>query len=225
MIISLKLTRAENCAHFGVPAGTVIRLDLESEYLPACVASEVYENNSRTPIEAKKAQAIAARTYIAAHALNGTVIDDTANYQAFKYKPLESIPNSAKACRDTAGQVLVCDGKLITAWYSNSNGGRTKRSDEAWSSYKKWTVSKDDPWDVAGRQKWGEAKASHSVGMSQIGAAYAASIGHTYMDILMFYYVNSEVRSDYGRGEPAQNNGGNSMMKTNLTLVEHARKW
>lgn len=200
-------------------------LDLETEYLPVCIASEVYENNARTPPEAKKAQAVAARTYIAAHALQGTVIDDTANYQAFSYKPTGTIPNSVRACRDTAGQVLICDGKMITAWYSSSNGGRTKRSDEAWSAYKRWTVARDDPWDTGGRAKWGEVKASHSVGMSQIGAAYAASIGMAYTDILSFYYVNTDVCANCGQGKPVQNNGGDEMMKTNLTLVEHARKW
>ena len=153
------------------------------------------------------------------------MIDDTANYQAFKYKDAGIIPNSVQACRETAGQVLVCDGKLITAWYSNSNGGRTKRSDEAWSSYKRWTVAQNDPWDVAGRAKWGEVKASHSVGMSQIGAAYAASVGFTYRDILMFYYVNTEIRTNYGQGKPVEIiNGGDGNMKTNLTLVEHARQ-
>lgn len=189
------------------------------------MASEVYESNSRTPPEAKKAQAIAARTYIAAHAASGNVIDDTTKYQAFKYKPLSAIPGSREACLATAGQVLVCEGKLITAWYSNSNGGRTKRSDEAWSGYRPWTVAKDDPWDVAGRKKWGEVKASHSVGMSQIGAAYAASVGENYIDILRFYYIRTSIVADYGRGAVIWDAEGDKKMKTNLTLVAHAQKW
>lgn len=176
-------------------------------------------------MEAKKAQAVAARTFIAAHALAGNVIDDTANFQAFKWKTLAAIPNSLKACQQTTGQVLVCDGQLITAWYSNSNGGRTKRSDEAWSSYKRWTIAQDDPWDVGGRAKWGEVKASHRVGMSQIGAAYAASIGVNYLDILRFYYANTVVIDDLGRGKPLWEEGGQAEMKTNLTLVAHARQW
>ena len=169
--IRIKLTRQENLARFNVSKGTVVTLDLEREYLPVVVASEVYEKNDRTPMEAKKAQAVAARTYALAHARSGTVIDDTANYQAFKWRDLTMIPNSAQAVLDTAGQVLMCQGQLITAWYSNSNGGRTKRSDEAWGSYKPWTIAKDDPWDVAACAKWGECKASHGVGLSQMGAA------------------------------------------------------
>lgn len=218
MNIKLKLTRAENLAHYGVVSGVVITLDLESEYLPCCVSSEVYESNSRTPMEAKKAQAIAARTYIAAHARSGTTIDDTANYQAFRWKDLATVPNCVAACQATTGQVLCYGGELITAWYSNSNGGRTKRSDEAWSAYKPWTVSQEDPWDVAGRAKWGEVKASHGVGMSQIGAAYAAFVGVLCRDILRFYYPGTEIVGDYGRGDVM-------LDKTNLGLVAHARSW
>lgn len=198
MNVRIKLTRKENLNHYGVSSGHVLSLDLEAEYLPCCVSSEVYEGNSRTPMEAKKAQAIAARTYIAAHMLAGTVIDDTATYQAFRWKDPSTIPNCVQACRETAGQVLLYDGQLITAWYSNSNGGRTKRSDEAWSSYKPWTVAQNDPWDVGGRAKWGEVPASHSVGMSQIGAAYAASTGIGYKDILRFYYPGAVVAEQYG---------------------------
>lgn len=228
MDIKLKLTRKENLAHYGVSSGSVVTLDMEKEYLPICVSSEIYENNSRTPLEAKKAQAVAARTYIAAHALRGTIIDDTATYQAFAFKDLSTIPNSAQAVSETEGQVLLCDGSLITAWYSNSNGGRTKTSQEAWGGVTKWTVSKDDPWDTAGRAKWGEAKASHSVGMSQIGAAYAASAGETYRTILAFYYPNTVLANGYGETTNPEDGGEipmNDTNKTNTGLVTHARNF
>lgn len=198
MKIKIELTRQENLARFNAPRGAVVELDLEREYLPVVVSSEVYEDEKRTPMEAKKAQAVAARTYAIAHMKSGNVIDDTANYQAFKWKDPATIPNSMQAVLDTAGQVLMHSGQLITAWYSNSNGGRTKRSDEAWSSYKPWTVAQDDPWDVKARAKWGECKASHGVGMSQMGAAYAAWIGRSYTDILHFYYAGCDIVAGYG---------------------------
>ncbi len=229
MNIQLRLTRDVNLSHYGVPKGTVITLDLEAEYLPICVSSEIYESNSRTPPEAKKAQAVAARTYVAAHALNGTVIDDTTNYQAFAWKDLSTVPNCAQAVKATAGQVLLCSGKLITAWYSNSNGGRTKSSQERWGGATAWTVSKDDPWDTAGRAKWGQVSASHCVGMSQIGAAYAAFIGTGYAEILSFYYPNTVLAGDYGNGNTDEDKGDNTPMddqtKTNTGLAAHAQKW
>lgn len=219
--VNITLTRQENLARFHVPKGTVVTLDLELEYLPCVVASEVYESNSRTPMEAKKAQAVAARTYAIAHMKSGTILDDTANYQAVEWKEFASIPNSVQAVLDTAGQVLMCQGQLITAWYSNSNGGRTKRSDEAWSSYKPWTVAQDDPWDVSARVKWGECKASHGVGMSQMGAAYAASIGIPYTDILHFYYAGSDIVAGYGEsGIIRQKIGGEYMTAQQQKIVD-----
>lgn len=219
MNVSVRMARAVNCKHYGVAAGTPVMLDLESEYLPICVGSEIYESNARTPMEAKKAQAVAARTYIAAHARYGNAIDDTANYQAFKWKDLSTIPNSVAACRATSGQVLCYDGTLITAWYSNSNGGRTRRSDEAWSAYKPWTVSQADPWDAAGRVKWGEVKASHGVGMSQIGAAHAASVGVGYAEMLGFYYPGAALVGGYGKINEVMTMSN----KTNTGLVAWAQ--
>ena len=193
--IWIRLTRKENLAHFGAQKGDIVPLDLDGEYLPVCIASEVYESDSRTPMEAKKAQAIAARTYALIHANNGVAIDDTANYQAYKWIDPAVIPNSARASEITAGEVLFYGDSMITAWYSNSNGGRTRRSDEAWRVYKPWTAAQDDPWDVAARAKWGECKASHGVGMSQMGAAYAASTGAGYREILAFYYPGTRIHA------------------------------
>ncbi len=201
MIVRIKMTREANCAHYGVSKGSLVSIDLENEYLPICVANEIYENDSRTPMEAKKAQAIAARTYVLKHASEGTILDDTANAQAFKWKALSAIPNCAKAVKATEEEVLVHGGKLITAWYSNSNGGQTKTSREAWRANTPWTTTQDDPWDIAGREKWHVKGVSHSVGMSQTGAAYAASIGVNCYDILSFYYPNTFVVGKYGNGK------------------------
>ncbi len=200
MKILVKLTRGANCAHYGVPKGATVSLDLEREYLPLCVSSEVYEHDARTPPEAKKAQAVAARTFALRHMRQGTVPDDTTENQAFVWKPLGTVPNCARAVRDTAEQVLMSGGAPITAWYSISNGGHTRTSAEAWATETAWTVSKDDPWDTAGRAKWGISGASHGVGMSQIGAAYGASIGKDYLDILAFYYPSTSLAGAYGAG-------------------------
>jgi cell wall-associated NlpC family hydrolase len=89
---------------------------------------------------------------------------------------------------------------VITAWFASSNGGQTKRSDQAWSASTPWTISQADPWDAAGREKWNVKAIMHCVGMSQTGAAYAASIGVTYDRILAFYYPNTELVKNFGQG-------------------------
>lgn len=217
MIVNIKLTKRENCDALNVKSGDVVALDLESVYLPMVLASEIYEDKSRTPIEAKKAQAIAARNYIMALAESGVVIDDTSKYQSFVWKNLDSIPECVRAVYETTGAVLRYGGDLITAWYSNHNGGRTKRSDEVWSAYKPWTVSQDDPWNRLGCEKWNvKSSPSHGVGMSQIGAAYAASIGKTHDEILSFYYPGTEIDVLYGKV-------GSMPMSTN-TINQHEIK-
>lgn len=202
MNIKVKLTKVENCTHYHVNAGDTVLMDLEAEYLPICLSCEIYEDNNRTPMEAKKAQAVAARTYAVSFIRKNMVISDTPANQAFSWKALSTIPNCVAAISQTNGQILECDGTIITAWYSSSNGGRTKRSDEAWSAATPWTVSKDDPWDAAGRKKWNITKIAHGVGMSQIGASYAATIGVLYRDILTFYYPNTTITSNDGVGMP-----------------------
>lgn len=238
MKINVIVTRAENCTHYNVGKGAIIQLDLDAEYLPICLSSEIYENNTRTPMEAKKAQAVAARTYAASYVKKGTIISDVSSDQAFSWKDLSSIPNCVRAVSETSGQVLVYNGTLITAWYSSSNGGRTKRSDEAWSASTPWTISQDDPWDTAARAKWGNIPASHSVGMSQIGAAYAASIAIAYDKILRFYYPNTSIAGNFGSDtatittpqtpqdkEPTTPTPAADAPKTNIGLVEHAKAW
>lgn len=204
MKISVKMTRAVNCAHYNVAKGTVVQIDLEAEYLPICLSSEIYESNNRTPMEAKKAQAVAARTYAIGFIQKNIAISDLPSNQAFSWKELSKIPNCVKAVAETNSQILQCNNAIITAWFSSSNGGRTKRSDEVWSASTPWTVSKDDPWDTAGRAKWNITQTSHGVGMSQIGACYAASIGVLYNDILSFYYQNTTVAKDYGTAAPTE---------------------
>ena len=52
MKIKVKMTRPENLTRFDVTSGTVVTLDMDGEYLPVVVASEVYESESRTLMEA-----------------------------------------------------------------------------------------------------------------------------------------------------------------------------
>lgn len=228
MNIKIKLTRPENLARFNVSKGAIVELDFEREYLPVVVSSEVYE--SRTPLEGMKAQAIAARTYAYEKMLAGVRMDDTTKYQAFKWKDLSAIPNCAEAVKQTAGQVLCYQGKAIAAYFTNSNKGRCKQSGEVWRSDRPWLSAQDDPWDTAARVKYGEPKSyGHGVGLSQMGAEYAASIGVDYRAILQFYYPGTDITAGYGESgviSPGSATGGDGMSeKTNLGLVEWAQQW
>lgn len=179
MKVKVKLTRQENAEFHNLPIGAVVELDLET-YLKGVVPAEI----GNAPLEACKAQAVAARTYASRRL--GDVIDDTVNFQA--YRAPRSVnaayPNAHKGVEDTAGQTLTHNGTLIDAVYSHSNGGTVASSKDRWGSDRPYLISAEDLWTKAS----GEPQNGHGVGMSQVGAIYAAEHGINYKDILAFYY-------------------------------------
>lgn len=93
---------------------------------------------------------------------------------------------------ETAGQVLYYNNQLINnAYYSSSNGGRIKSSQEVWGGVRPYLISKDDPYDNG-------TGGCHGVGMSQAGAKEMARQGFTYEQILSFYYPGTTIKSGYG---------------------------
>ncbi len=187
--ITVKMTREKNLAKYGEQA----TLDLE-EYLTGVVPSEISDNS---PMEALKAQAICARTFALSRIRSGAKMDDTSNCQAFRSERMSS-PNSQRAIRETAGVVLMYDGSLVRAFYSSSNGGQTKRSGDVWSTHFPYYVSKEDPWDDAARKANPAIRTSHGVGLSQVGAVYAARQGYFCQEILAFYFSETELAGNYG---------------------------
>lgn len=107
------------------------------------------------------------------------------------------VPNCARAVDNTAGMVLMYIGEVIHCYCSSSNGGRTKRTDEAWSAKLPYYKSRADPWDEGARRaaaaQGKTIKASHGVGLSQVGAEYAARLGEDCEAMLAFYYPGTEI--------------------------------
>ena len=98
-------------------------------------------------LEAVKAQAVAARTYIAAH--TGSVpYDDSRdmNYVGYDYEV--TLPAVTQAAEETAGVVVTYAGKLIATHFSSSSGGYTSNS--AWSDTGGVTYepAQSDPWSL-----------------------------------------------------------------------------
>ena len=126
----------------------VLKLPLES-YLLGVVP---YEMSDSFPLEALKAQAVCARTY-ALSRINSSaewdVVDNT-NDQVFRGIP-DECENTSLAVEGTAGVVLTYKDKLITAWYSASNGGQTELPGNIWKgdNIPGCFAMTDDPWDVS----------------------------------------------------------------------------
>lgn len=194
MQIRIRLTREDNAQRHGVSVGSVIALDVET-YLKGVLPAEIYE--SRTPREAKKAQAIAARTYAYRAALDGGTLSDTPASQSYRAALADTSPLCCEAVDDTRAQVLTYCGEIIRCYYSRSNGGQTKRTDQVWAAKLPYYKARADPWDKAAcaeaAAQGKTIKASHGVGLSQVGAEYAARLGENAADILAFYYPYTEI--------------------------------
>ena len=82
----------------------------------------IYEVPDNWPIEALKAQAIAARSYAVAATNNGSMsICATQSCQVFQTNPKGG--NWDSAVSQTAGQVMVQGGQVVKAWFSSTHGG------------------------------------------------------------------------------------------------------
>ncbi|HEV2012374.1 MAG TPA: SpoIID/LytB domain-containing protein [Candidatus Dormibacteraeota bacterium] len=114
---------------------------------------------SSWPLEAIKAQIVAARCYALTH-LGSTAlydVDDTTQFQVYRGVDGESGSQNA-AVDQTAGQVLMYGGRVIEAFFSASDGGHTANvSDVFGGSLATYPYLRGvlDPWDVvAPRHTW-----------------------------------------------------------------------
>lgn len=126
---------------------TVMTLYVE-DYLYGVVG---YEMSNSYPIEALKAQAIAARNYVlrakSTRSSKAYDVVDTSSDQVFRgYNSSQT--NVIKAVDATRGMVLGYDGKLAACFYSASNGGQTESTQNAWGSSLAYSVVKDDRYDL-----------------------------------------------------------------------------
>ena len=112
-----------------------------------------YEMGDSFPLEALKAQAIAARTY--ALQRSGSAgdydVEDTTNDQAYKGRST-SHPVSEQAVRETEGLCGTYKGKLADCYYSASNGGQTELGQHVWPTDDAdaygYMDMRDDPFDL-----------------------------------------------------------------------------
>lgn len=127
----------------------VLYIDVE-DYLYGVVP---YEMSDSFPIEALKAQAVAARTYALNRRENaGTrpydVVDTTADQVFRGYNP--DYTNVIEAVDATRGVVGMYKGKYATCYFSASNGGQTALPSQLWgySGDYGYLDVRDDPYDV-----------------------------------------------------------------------------
>ena len=117
------------------------------EYLLGVVP---YEMSDSFPLEALKAQAIAARTYALKRVGSSALYDvqDNTNDQAY-YGVKAEHKNAAQAVKETAGVCGFSGDQLADCYYSASNGGQTELPAHVWGAGEiSYLRMADDPYDL-----------------------------------------------------------------------------
>ena len=118
------------------------------DYLLGVVA---YEMSNSWPLEALKAQAVAARNYAlrckGSRSSSAYDVTDTSTDQVFKgYN--SSYSRVAQAVKETAGMALYYGSALAACYYTASNGGQTESTKNIWGGSLAYSIVKDDPYDL-----------------------------------------------------------------------------
>ena len=153
--------------------GEVTAMPLE-EYLGAVVPAEM---PASWPLEALKAQAVAARTYALhahVHPRHGQA-DLCAGQHCQVWHPPAQHPGTDEAIAATAGEVLLWQGEPLCAMYSANCGGHT---DDGSAPYLRGVSC-----PAAGPRR------GHGLGLCQHGARVLAEQGLSYRQILAHYYT------------------------------------
>lgn len=132
----------------GIGIDAILTLQVE-DYLYGVVP---YEMSDSFPLEALKAQAVAARTY----AMNARrspaesdydLVDTTQDQVYFGFDPLNV--SAIQAVDETRGVVGMVNGDFASCYYTASNGGQVASTDQAWGGEKEGHIDmKDDPYDL-----------------------------------------------------------------------------
>jgi stage II sporulation protein D len=136
----------------GVNVINVVNLE---QYVRGVVA---WESPSSWPIEALKAQAVAARTYAITTSKGGDGWDQYADTRSQVYGGISAeTPTTDRAVGETSGHVVTYRGAPVVTYFFSTSGGRTEDVENVWSgaSQSPWLRSVEDPYDSASpRHRW-----------------------------------------------------------------------
>lgn len=141
----------ERMVHMKRKDGSEVELELET-YLIGVVASEM---KASFAIEALKAQAVAARTFVVQRAYE---VDDSTSSQVYQDDDqlrqvwgdhfTEYHDKVAQAVNETKGKVITYQGNCITAAFFSSSNGYTNNSEDYWKTAQPYLRSVESSWDL-----------------------------------------------------------------------------
>lgn len=137
---------------------TLINTVTLSEYLYGVLPKEMAPD---WPLEALKAQAVAARNYavtnMGKYKSKGFDLCPTPDCQVYGGYRVES-PLARQAVDETAGRLLMYEGKLVQAFFHSNSGGKTENSENIWSAAIPYLKGVEDPYSVgAPNTNWTKA--------------------------------------------------------------------
>lgn len=187
--------------------------------------------------EALKAQAVCARTFAYAHMRNqsyakyGANLDDSTAFQV--YHSTGRFAETDAAVDATAGEIITCNGELITCYYFSTSAGMTNdmsvwgsktpeyivmcKSEDTQSPFYKWTAY----LDITGvkEEAYGALKSAEII--SKNVAGYVTELKLTYQNKTITLTNENDIRSIMGKylEETVLNNG---KVRTDLSMIPSA---
>ena len=149
--------RYRDVLEFRATGGGVMAVNAASldDYVKGVLPGEVPPS---WPVEALKAQAVAARSYALATNRGGGVFDQYPDTRSQVYRGADSEHHrSNSAVEKTANEVLRYDGAVIAAFFFSTSGGETENVENVFygGEPKPYLVSVEDPYDdESPKHKW-----------------------------------------------------------------------
>src|SRR4051812_4432905 len=138
------------------------------DYVRGVVA---WESPASWPIEALKAQAVAARTYGITTKRSGT-FDQYPDTRSQMYGGIAAeTPSTDAAVAATSGQVVTYAGQPVVTYFFSTSGGRTENIENTalGTTPRPWLKSVNDPYDsVSPRHTWQPVKLSLTSARSRL---------------------------------------------------------
>jgi stage II sporulation protein D len=149
-------------------------VDLE-DYVRGVVSAE---SPASWPIEALKAQAVAARTYAITTRRSGE-FDQYPDTRSQMYLGVAAeTPSTDAAVAQTRGQVVTYGGRPVVTYFFSTSGGRTENVENSvlGTTPEPWLKSVDDPYDsVSPRHRWAPERMALRAAGAKLSGLYRGS--------------------------------------------------
>ncbi len=153
---------------------TVVNILPIEQYLYGVIPAEMSPN---WPVEAVKAQAVAARSfayYNMHHAHNEDGFDVTAGTSSQVYGGWNDLAQKASKIVDsTRGLVITYQGKVVPAYFCSSAGGYTENSENVWGNYLPYLRGVPDFDHHSPESKWEKNMSVDELSQALSRAGYA----------------------------------------------------